>query len=131
MFGRRSTVGPEMVAVLFAEARVDAVGEHDEIVARGELGDVVDLGAELELDAEVAGPLVEEEEQRLPRAAAEAVAADAVARALEVDLDVVPVGEFVGDPPGSSPGRSVSKVSRVWSEKTTPKPKVSSIRLRS
>ena len=58
-----------------------------------------DLGAEHEPDAEVAGSLLQDQEQRAPGAAAEAVAADAVDRAPEVDRDVVPVGEFLGDAP--------------------------------
>ena len=57
----------------------------------------IDLGLELQLDAERARALLQEPQQRRARAAAEAVAADAVHRALEMDLDVVPVGEVVGD----------------------------------
>ena len=57
----------------------------------------IDLGLELHLDAERAGALLQQPQQGHARAAAEAVAADAVHRALEMDLDVVPVGEVAGD----------------------------------
>jgi hypothetical protein len=84
----------------------------------------VDLGLEAQLDAERAGALLQEAAGSA-RAAAEAVAADAVHACLEMDLDVVPVGEVLGDRPVAL--RSYrSKVSSVSSEKTTPKPKVSS-----
>ena len=85
----------EGVRVLGADARVDAVGRDDQIgvAVRGR----IDLGLELHLDAERAGALLQQPQQGHARAAAEAVAADAVHRALEMDLDVVPVGEVVGD----------------------------------
>jgi hypothetical protein len=41
--------------------------------------------------------LVQQPQQGRARAAAEAVAADALHRALEIDLDVVPIGEILGD----------------------------------
>ena len=48
-------------------------------------------------DAEFARPLLQDQEQRAARAAAEAVAADPVHRAAEVHGDIVPIGEFLGD----------------------------------
>jgi hypothetical protein len=87
-----------MGGVALAEAAVDAVGNHDEVGAvKGAV--VVDLNPEDELHPKLAGPLLEDEKEAAARAAAEAVAADAMDRALEVDGDVVPVGEFLRDAP--------------------------------
>ena len=88
-------LGPEHIRMLRADARVDAVGRDDEIGIARRRG--IDLGLEFQLDAERAGALVQQLQQGHARAAAEAVAADAVHRALEMDFDVVPVGEVRRD----------------------------------
>ncbi len=95
----RETVGPqfdarsEMFGICLSDLRVDAVGTDHEI-------GVADLGGrylvlELQLDAEPACALTEQVQERHAGAAAEAVAADAVDRILEMDFDVVPVGEIL------------------------------------
>ena len=86
----------EMVDVLVAEAAVDAVGEHDQI-GIGKSRFVVDIGLEQQRHAEFAGALLQDQQQRPARAAAKAVAADAVHGAAEMHGDVVPIGEFLGD----------------------------------
>ena len=48
-------------------------------------------------DAEFARPLLQDQEQLAPRAAAKAVAADPMHRAAEMHGDIVPIGEFLGD----------------------------------
>src|SRR5262249_15944006 len=50
-------------------------------------------------DTERTGALVQQAQERGPRAAAKTIAADAPHRTLEMDLDVVPVGEVAGDRP--------------------------------
>ncbi len=94
-------VGAEVLRVLAADRAVDAVGGDDEIrVAEpegGEVGVVAHLGLEADVDAHVARALLEDGEQPLARDPAEAVSAGSDRDALEVDVDVVPVGEVVGD----------------------------------
>src|SRR5262249_30215140 len=80
-----------------ARLRVDAVGCNHEVgaadVGRGRRY----LRLIPELDAERAGPAAQYFQQRRARAAAEAVTADAVRRALEMNRDIVPVGEMADD----------------------------------
>ena len=85
-----------MLGIFVAEAAVDAVGQHDEIgIGKARL--VVDVGLELQGNAEFARPLLQDHQQRAARAAAKAVAADPMHRAAEVHGDIVPIGEFLGD----------------------------------
>ena len=87
----------ELVGKGLAHARIDAVRHHHEIgVADVRVGRR-DFGLVLDLDAERAGAPAQDLQQRRARAAAEAVAADAVGRAAEMDLDVVPIGEVADD----------------------------------
>ena len=58
---------------------------------------VVDIGLEQQRHAEFAGALLQDQQQRPARAAAKAVAADAVHGAAEMHGNVVPIGEFLGD----------------------------------
>ena len=51
------------------------------------------------MNTEFARAALQDQKQRAPRAAAKAVAADPMHRSLEVNGDVVPVGEFFGDAP--------------------------------
>ena len=82
-----------------ADRAADTVGGDDKIgvLVRGERR--IDFGLEFHLDAELAGALLKEPQQGRARAAAEAIAADAMSLALEVDFDVVPIGEIVSDRP--------------------------------
>ena len=86
----------EMIGESFAEAAVDAVGQHHQIGV-GEAADFIDLGFEHQMNAEFARALLQDRQQHAPRAAAKPVAADAVHRAAEMHGDVVPIGEFLGD----------------------------------
>ncbi len=88
---------PECVGVLLADARIDAVGRDDQVGVAMRVR--IDLGLEFQFHAERAGTFLQQPQQRHARAAAKAVAADAVHRALVVDLDVVPVGEVRRDRP--------------------------------
>jgi hypothetical protein len=87
----------EPIAPALADAAVDAVAADDEVVLRLERLDVGRLLAEAQLNAEFPGPRLDEQQERAARAAAEAVAGDAVDAVLEVDLDVVPICEIVAD----------------------------------
>ncbi len=75
---------------------VDAVGQHHQI-GIGKASLVVDVGLEQQGDAKFARPLLQDQEQPAPRAAAETVAADPVHRIAEVHGDVIPIGELLGD----------------------------------
>ena len=93
---RRSISRLEMIGESFPETAVDAVGQHHEIGV-GKAADFIDLGFEHQMNAKFARPLLQDHEQHAPRAAAKAVAADAMHRAAEMHGDVVPVSEFLGD----------------------------------
>src|ERR1700730_13611217 len=95
LFGRRSTLGRNASACCarMRELMPSAATTRSALRVR------LDLGLEFQLDAERAGALLQQPQQRDPRTAAKAVAADAMHGAFEVDLDVVPVGEIVGDRP--------------------------------
>src|SRR5438477_2123749 len=86
----------EMVLVLLADARVDAVGDHDEIGV-GEFFQSFDLALEAHLHAELAPAVLQDVEQCDARAAAEAVAARAQCLAFVDDIDVAPIGEAPAD----------------------------------
>ena len=88
-------VGLEMRLIAAADGAVDAVGGDDQVG----VGEIVRRGllVEQQFDAERAGAVVQQHQQRPAGAAAEPVAADAVDGAADVDLDVVPVGEIVRD----------------------------------
>src|SRR5262249_29726707 len=90
--------------VALADPAVYAVGGHDQ-VGVGEAVEAVDLGLEGELDAQVAGAGLQDLQQLLAADAAEAVAARAHRLALEMDLDIVPVGEV-----GTDLGRALGVV---------------------
>src|ERR1043166_4646233 len=80
----------------FAKAAVDAVGQHHE-VGVGKAFDLIDLGFEHQKHAEFAGALLQDHQQRAPRAAAKTVAADAMYGAAEMHRNIIPIGEFFGD----------------------------------
>ena len=63
----------EMLFVAFADEAVDAVGGHDQIGVL-ELLEIGDFAREMQLDAELAAARVQDQEQRAPLGAAEAVA---------------------------------------------------------
>ena len=85
-----------MIGEFFAEAAVDAVGQHHQI-GIGEARYLIDIGFEHQMNAEFARALLQDREQHAARAAAKTVAADAVHRAAEMHGDVVPISEFLGD----------------------------------
>ena len=97
----RDQLRPELRGVPPADRAVDAVGGHHEIgvaeAQTGEVGIVAHLAAEAEVDAEPGGALLEDLQQLHPGDAGEAVAAGGDRPPLEVDVDVVPAREVVGD----------------------------------
>ena len=92
-------VGREGVEIARANPAVEAVGGDDEIrLEFARRDDIVgDVGLEHELDAERLATLLQDVEQALPADAAEPVAARRDRGAAEMDVDVVPVVERVGD----------------------------------
>ena len=95
----------EMLLVLLADPRVDAVGDHDQ-VGVGELLQAFHLALEAHLHAELAAAVLQDVEQRHARAAAEAVAARAHHLALVDHVDVAPVGEAAADALVGDAGRT-------------------------
>ena len=93
----RLDVDVEMLFVGVSDAAVGAVGGDDEVVA----GPVVEVRARLmfeaDIDAEIPGALLQDREQALPADADEAVAGRAYRGAVDVDVDIVPMGEFLAD----------------------------------
>ena len=67
-------LGPEMLCVFPAHLRVQPVSGNDEIELLGIIGGALHLGLEAQLDAELAGARLQQQEQRAPADAAEAVA---------------------------------------------------------
>ncbi len=126
-------VGRERRGVTRADAAVETVGRDHDVggeLARG--GDVVgDVVLEDELDAERLAARLQDIEQPLAPDAAEAMAARRDRAALEMDVDVVPVVERVGDRRAAVSGSAAARLPSVWSENTTPQPNVSYGRLRS
>jgi hypothetical protein len=98
----------EVVAEALTDRRVDAIRCDDQVGIREVLR--LRLPPELDLNAERPRTLVQQHQQGAAGAAAEAVAADAVRAALEVDLDVVPVGEGARD---GAVGGLVRRLERV------------------
>ena len=87
---------PEVLGVPGSDRAVDPVGGEDQVrvPVRSE---VVHLRLELELDAELGAPALEDVEEPLARHPGEAVAGRGDHGALVVNVDVVPVGEGLGD----------------------------------
>ena len=96
LVGANVDLGLEVVDIFVAKAAVDAVGQHHQI-GIGKAGLVLDIGLEPQDYAEFARPLLQDQEQRAARAAAEAIAADPVHGAAEMHGDIVPIGELLGD----------------------------------
>ena len=88
---------PESIGESFAYTGIDAVGDHHEVGVAHRGIERRDLPLVLDADAERARAPAQDLEQLRARAAAESVATDAVARAAEMDLDVVPIGEVADD----------------------------------
>ena len=91
-------VDSEMLLVAGADAAVGAVGGDDQVIALpvGEVGARFML--EMERDAELARPFLQDRQQPLAADADEAVAGGSNRLAVDMDLDIVPMGEFVADP---------------------------------
>ena len=89
--------GLEPIGKGVAHARIDAVRHHHEIGIADRRIERRDFRLVLDLDAERARAPAQNLQQRPARAAAEAVAADAVGGAAEMDLDVVPIGKVADD----------------------------------
>ena len=85
-----------MIRIALPEAAVDAVRHDHEICVR-EQALVIHVGFVAQRDAELLRTILQDQQQGAARAAAEAVAADPVLGAPEMDGDVVPIGEFPDD----------------------------------
>ena len=93
----RVDVDSERVGEAVADAAVDAVRGDDQIVC-APFGIVrVAFGFEAQLDAQFSGAILQDFEQPLAPNADEAVARRANGFTMDVDVDVVPMREFVGD----------------------------------
>ena len=85
---------PEGVGVPTADAGVQAVGGHDQVVRRSELVDVGRLGPEVQRHVELAASLVEDLQEPAAAHRGEPMAAAGDDLSLEVDVDVVPDREL-------------------------------------
>ena len=83
--------------VFLARDRRDAIGRDDEIVVGGVVVRVRDLRLEPQLHAQVGRAPLQDLQERDARDAAETVTAGGDRPPLEVDINVVPVTERVGD----------------------------------
>ena len=90
-------IDPEMLGIMVAKAAVDAVGADDEVVFGPMLEAGFAFAFEVKFDAQFAGALAEDREQALAADADETVPGGAHRVAVNMDLDIVPMGEFVGD----------------------------------
>src|SRR6478609_7926155 len=86
----------EVLLVLLANARIDAVGDHDQ-VGIGKLLQAFHLALETHVHTEFATTVLQDVEQRDARTAAETVAAGAQRLALVDDVDVTPISEASPD----------------------------------
>ena len=86
--------GLELVGVLGAHERVEAVRRDHEVVVAGELLDVRGGRAEVDVDPEVRAPTLEDLEQSLAAQRREAVPAAGDDLTLVVHVDVVPAREL-------------------------------------
>ena len=88
--------GLEVLLVAGADEAVDAVGRDDQVDI-GELVEIADLARELELDADIAAARLQHHQQGAALGAAEAVTGGAHDLAVEMEVDLVPIGELAGD----------------------------------
>ena len=86
----------EVVLMLGADTAVDSVRGNDQVAAL-EQRHVVDINLEFQRHAQLGRSRLQKPQQRLARTAAEAIAADPHRLALDVDGDIVPVGEIIED----------------------------------
>ena len=84
----------EMLLVALADEAVDAVGGDDQIGVLEFGRDRAISWREVELDAEIAAARLQHQQQRAALGAAEAMAGRAHDVAVEVEVDLVPIGEF-------------------------------------
>ena len=88
-----------------------------------------ELGAEAQVDAELRRATLQDLSSFRRAMPLKPWPPDVIVTPLDVDVDVVPVREVVGDRRGTSRASAARKFSSVWSEKTTPQPNVSSARV--
>ena len=86
----------EMLLVALADEAVDAVRSHDQ-VGVFELLEIGDFPREVELDAEFAAARVQDQQQRPALGAAETMSGRSDRLAVEVEVDLIPVGKFARD----------------------------------
>ncbi len=87
----------KMLGVSGAGARIEPVGAHHQVVLAAQRHGVLDLVLEAQVDAQFTRALLQQDEELLASDATEAMAAGDGFRALEVDGNVVPVGEAGAD----------------------------------
>ena len=86
----------EHVGVAGADGGVEAVGGEHQVVVPAEFLDVRRHGAEAQVDVELGAAALQQSQQFLAAHRGEALAADGVLLAPEVDVDVGPAGEALG-----------------------------------
>src|SRR3984957_5261858 len=94
--GADEKIGPELIGVSVTDLRIETIGRHDEIGVR-EFDVGINLAFECELDAKRLAPSLQDVQELLAANADKAVTTRTLPRALEHELDVVPMIERVGD----------------------------------
>ena len=90
-------INSEKPGIMVAKAAVDAVGANDEVVFGPMLEARFAFPFEVKFDAQFPGALAEDREQPLAADADKTVPGGAYRVAVNMDLDIVPMGEFVRD----------------------------------
>ena len=94
--GADEKIGPELIGVSVTDLRIETIGRHDEIGVR-EFDVGINLMLECELNPKRLATPLQDVQELLAADADKAVTTRALPRALEDELDVVPMIEGVGD----------------------------------
>src|SRR5580704_3414567 len=94
--GANEKIGPQLIGVSVTDLRIETVGRHDEVGVR-EFDVGINFMFEQELDAQRLAATLQDVQELLAADADKAVTTRALPRALEDELDVVPMIEGVGD----------------------------------
>src|SRR4029450_4959425 len=90
-------IRPEARRELVADLRIQAIRRNDQIMRLGKIRRALDLGLETQFHAELASPLLQQDQQLLAPDAAETMAGRNDALAAIVHRNVIPIGEVPAD----------------------------------
>jgi hypothetical protein len=87
----------ELIGKALTHSAVGAVGTDQEIATFALGRNVADVGLKVQLDAKLGGSLLQDRKKPLARDSAKAVAPRSNRMPIEMNLDIVPMGERLGD----------------------------------